>query len=46
MPEIDNVAAMDTPVVPTDHPQALSLEPPHNLIPQIFAVCLLVHVAS
>jgi hypothetical protein len=46
MPEIYNVAAEDAPVVPTYHHQVSSPEPPHFLIPQTFAVCLLVHVAS
>ena len=46
MPEIYNVAAVDAPVVPTDHHQAPSPEPPRNLIPQTFAAYLLVHVAS
>jgi hypothetical protein len=42
----DNVAAIDALDIPTGHHQAPSPEPPHGQIPQTFAACIHVHVAS
>jgi hypothetical protein len=44
--EIYVVAAVDVPNIPTGCHQAPSQEPPLSHVPQTFAACILVHVAS